>query len=256
MHEMGRAFSIFLVLFAGMILCIIIGYSVAFFLRLSRGSVGTFVQGAFRGNLAYVGLPLVLFVLQEMGEGTSAIAFLVIAPLIPLYNAGAVFVLVTSREGKDESFKRQIKSILIRTTTNPLFLSVTAGLLWSLTGWSIPLCAARTLEGIGKMSLPLALLGVGASLNFESLRGRIGHCVASAVIKVGIAPLLGYLIGMLIGLAQTELRIVMIYLACPTALASFVMAEQMEGDHLLASGIIVMTILLAIPALSIILLIT
>ena len=48
----------------------------------------------------------------------------------------------------------------------------------------------------------------------------------------------------------------MIYLACPTALASFVMAEQMDADHSLASGIIVMTILLAVPALSIILLVT
>lgn len=256
MDELGRALSVFLVLFAGMILCIGTGYAAAFFLRLSRKSIGTFVQGAFRGNLAYVGLPIVLFVMQQNGADSDSIAFLVIAPLIPLYNAGAIFVLIAGRHGKGTPLSEQIRSILFRTLTNPLFLSVVAGLLWSCTGWDIPLFAGRTLDGIGQMCLPLALLGVGASLDFNSLRGRIGYAAASAAIKVGVAPLTGYCIGLLMGLTRGEMMIAMIYLACPTALASFVMAEQMDADHSLASSIIVMSILFALPGLSLILLLT
>lgn len=256
MEELGRAFSVFIVLFTGMVFCIVLGYTAAFFLRIGRQSVGTFVQGSFRGNLAYVGLPIVLFVMQQNGAEASGIAFLVIAPLIPLYNAGAIFVLVAGRHGKESSLTEQIRSILFRTLTNPLFLSVVAGLLWSCTGWDIPLFAGRAIEGIGRMCLPLALLGVGASLDFNSLRGRFRYASTAAVIKVGAAPLMGYCIGLLMGLTQSELRIAMIYLACPTALASFIMAEQMDADHSLAGGIIVMSIMLALPGLSLILLIT
>lgn len=248
-------FSLFLVLFAGMVLCIAAGYAAAFLFRLPRKSLGAFVQGAFRGNLAYVGLPLVLFALNEAGDGvTTARAFLVIAPMIPLYNCAAVIILLAGRGDENASFRGQVRAIIVKTATNPLFLSVTAGFLWSLTGWPVPACAARTLEGIGRMSLPLALLGVGASLDFSMLQGRIGACAAAAVIKVGIAPLSGFLIGVLMELTRTELGIVMIYLACPTAVASYVMADQMDADSLLASGIIVMSILLAVPALSLVLL--
>jgi predicted permease len=51
------------------------------------------------------------------------------------------------------------------------------------------------------------------------------------------------------------MRIALIYLACPTAVASFVMAEQMGSDHDLSSGIVVASIFLALPALAIVLII-
>ena len=59
----GAALRVFLTLLAGMAASIALGYLVAFWLRLPRTSVGAFVQGAYRSNLAYVGLPVVLLAL-------------------------------------------------------------------------------------------------------------------------------------------------------------------------------------------------
>ena len=94
----GAALRVFLTLLAGMVVSIILGYLVALLLRLPRVSVGAFVQGAYRSNLAYVGLPVVLLSLaashgQPMSGGDS-LAVLSIAFLIPVYNLTAVVVLL------------------------------------------------------------------------------------------------------------------------------------------------------------------
>ena len=97
----GAALRVFLTLLAGMAASIVLGYLVAFLLRLPGTSVGAFVQGAYRSNLAYVGLPVVLLALaaapgQPMA-GSSSLAVLSVAFLIPIYNLTAVIVLLAGR---------------------------------------------------------------------------------------------------------------------------------------------------------------
>jgi predicted permease len=46
----------------------------------------------------------------------------------------------------------------------------------------------------------------------------------------------------------------MLYLSCPTAVATYVMADQMGADRELAAGSIVLSTLLAFPAMAAILL--
>jgi len=101
------------------------------------------------------------------------------------------------------------------------------------------------------MTTPLALLGVGATLSLTALRGRWAQAAGAALVKVGVAPLVGYLLVTVFGLSPIELRIAMIYLATPTATASYVMAGQLGSDEQLAGAIIVLSTILSLPALAI-----
>ncbi len=253
------AARIFLALLAGMMGCIILGYAVALILRLPRPSIGAFVQAAYRGNLAYLGLPVVFFALAGTGGNTSPetenLAVMAIAPLIPLYNAAAVVVLVAGQHHAERSFRRRLKSITVQVATNPLLIACVAGIAWSLTGRSLPLLADRTFTAIGQMALPLALLGIGASLRFDALRDGWLPAAACSAIKVVAAPLMGYFIGRAMGLPREHLLIAVLFLGVPTAVVSWVMAEQLESDQHLAAGGVVLSTVLSMLSLAVILLV-
>jgi predicted permease len=199
----------------------------------------------------------VLFAIAAEGGGQAFkdVAFLVIAPLILVYNVTAVLVLVAGAGQAGTPLGRQMRSIVTHTVTNPLLIATAAGLAWAATGWRLPLILDRTLTGVGQISSPLALIGLGATLSFASVRGQAVRTAAGALLKTGFGPLAAWVIGTAMGLGPGELRVVLIYAACPTAAAAFVMAEQMGADHLLTNGIVVVSVVLAVPALVVVLLI-
>jgi len=55
--------------------------------------------------------------------------------------------------------------------------------------------------------------------------------------------------GLLVGLTPQEMRMALIYLATPTAVMSFVMAEQLGGDARLSADAVVVSTVLSLPAL-------
>ena len=236
-----------------MVASIGIGYLVALLLRLPRVSVGAFVQGAYRSNLAYVGLPVVLLSLaasrgQPMSGGDS-LAVLSIAFLIPVYNLTAVVVLLAGRP-VEPGAGRAARQMLRAMVTNPLVLSCVAGLIFVAFGWKLPPVVRQTFATLGQMGTPLALLSIGATLTFASLRYQLVPTSAASFIKVAVGPVIGYLVARWLGLSLMELRVALIFLACPTAAASYVMAQQLGSDDKLAGSIIVVSTILSFPALA------
>ena len=134
--------------------------------------------------------------------------------------------------------------------TNPLVLSCAAGLLFVVFDWKLPPVIRQTCATLGQMGTPLALLSIGASLTFASLRYRIVPTSAASLIKVAAGPVVGYLVARWLGLSPMETRVALIFLACPTAAASYVMAQQLGSDDKLAGSIIVVSTILAFPVLA------
>ncbi len=240
----------FLVVVLGMAGSVVFGFVVAALLRLPRFSVGAFVQAAFRGNLAFVGLPVIVYALghgspSEVRE-VETLAILVLAPMVPIYNVLSVVVLLYSSREREWAFGTLLRPVL----TNPLVLASAAG---AGTAWlfpSVPAALWRTTQALGQMSLPLALLGIGGSLATTRVHDTFRPAVGAALLKIAAAPLLGYLAVGWLGLSPQEARIALIYLACPTAAASYVLAEQLGGDSKLAAGAMVLSTALAVVSLS------
>jgi hypothetical protein len=252
----GAATRVFLALLVTTALAVLLAFVVARLAGVERRSVGAFVQGAYRGNLFYVGLPVVLFAVAEQGDAVSeALAVVAIAPMVPVYNITAVVVLLSTRPPHHAGQQSRLRPLVFNVLTNPLVLSCVAGISYRATGWPLPVVARRTLGTVGNMALPLALLGIGAALTLRALRSGLAHSAGASLVKVAAAPVLGYLVCAQLGLSGPLLRMVLLYLACPTAVASFVMAEQLGGDAELASNIVVVSTLLSFPAFIVVLLI-
>jgi predicted permease len=201
--------------------------------------------------LAFVGLP-VLYYSAADPDSVESVAVIVLGGAVLIYNTAAVTVLLA---GQHKLSTSAFVKILRQLATNPLILAGMAGAAFALTKLKLPVGADRTLEALGQMALPLALLGVGASLQLETIRGSDSLLVGlTSAVKVILCPLCGYLLSRALGLSLLETRVVCVYMACPTAAASFVLADQMGGDRRLAAGCVAFSTALSLPSLWIVLL--
>lgn len=247
---------IFLISVSGMVACIIAGYVVAGALKMPREKVGTFVQTAFRGNLAYIGLPVIQYAFISLageGAGVSARrdAALALAPLIMIYNVLAVIVLLA---GQHQMSAKTLGRMARQIITNPLILACAAGLLWNAGGLTMPKSAANTLRIMGSTALPLALLTVGAAIATTRFTGQVLYTGLAVFLKSVFAPIVGYLVARLLHAAPRETFIALLLLACPTAVAAYVMAEHMKGDAHLAAQTVVVSTLLSIVGFAVVIL--
>jgi predicted permease len=254
------AARVFAVICGGMVATVALGYLLARLLRLPGPTTAAFVQGGYRSNLAYVGLPIALLaVASTAGEASpalQAVGVISITMMMPIYNTVAVFVLLAGRPDRRERLGARLRELGRRLITNPLILSCTGGLLVMALGWQLPPALRETLAIIGDMTTPLALLGIGAALTFGTLRSYLRNATIASLVKTVASPLAGLAVAIWLGLSQQELRMALILLACPTAAASYVMAQQMGADEGLAANIIVMSTVLSLPALAVIMAVT
>ena len=235
---------------AATVLVLLLGYMVCWAMRVPAASAGTFVQGAFRGNLAFVGLPIIYSLPDEMlawGVSLRTAAILTVAPMMVFYNVAGVIVLLLSQHKLGWPM---VKPFLKQLLTTPPLLATIAGIVFAFAGWTLPPAIDKTFTALGEMALPLGLLGVGGSLVTVKLSGNWRLPLASALLKTLAAPALGWGLGRWLGLGGTELKMLLILLACPTAIISYTMALELKGDEALASGVIVLSVLTSVVALA------
>lgn len=201
---------------------------------------GTFSQGAFRGNLAYVGLAIVFNAYGTQGLTRAGI---LMGFLVPALNFFAVAALLlphrAAQEGHSPLFwVRQV-------ALNPLLIASFAGIAWSSTGQHLPLILDRAFDIATGMTLPLALVAIGASFSFTKLRGDLVRAGLASTCKVVVMPIAAALILAVLGVGGEDLAIGVLLAATPTATATYIMAEQMGGDAELAGSIVMLSTLLS-----------
>lgn len=216
-------------------------------LRMERGVSGVFVQAAMRGNLAFVGLPVIDLVVN--GEpATMARAAIVLAPTMLLFNVVGVFVLVGAKHygHVDAEIGATAKMLGKSLLTNPLLIASAGGIALWWFGVTLGRVPMATLSLLAKPAAPLALLSLGGAMVVHPVRGRLGLALGGAIIKCGVVPVIAYGCCVLLGIQGIDRQVVLVYSATPTAVASYVLATHLGGDEpLAAAGIVVSTIMSA-----------
>lgn len=248
-NEIGavrQVWMIFGVIVAATLAITLIAWAASYALRLPDHARGTLAQSAFRGNLAYIGIPVLTNSLAltspASAKATMTTVVIVMVLTMAFYNILAVIVLQASQRSTGKgSLPKTLRSI----ATNPLMLAGLLGLAVPLLHLRLPFFVQSALQSLGTAAVPLALLCIGGSLVMVPLRGKIAWIVVAAAMKTAVLPLLALLLTRLAGFDSEEQRIALVFSSCPTAAASFVMARQMGGDEALASGSIALSTLLS-----------
>ncbi|WP_372806597.1 AEC family transporter [Pontiella sp.] len=242
--EFGTISRIVALFAAATLLSLALAWVVARMLKLPAPTKGAFIQGAFRGNGAFVGLPVIVYSLAEANPEAHTLGTVVLAPVVVIFNVLSVGVLLhygKNKHGAGES----VATFLLQMVKNPLLMACLLGIALNLLGIGLPVFLARSLEALGKSALPLVLMGIGAGLAFERLRGAASPSLIASLIKVVAAPALGFLLAGLFQLDLTGKMIAIFYLGCPAAGMSYVMADVMGNDATLAGRIIAVSTLLS-----------
>ena len=207
--------------------------------RCPRAERGVYVQGAFRGNNAIVGMALATSLYGDYGLSLGGVLGGVV---ILTYNSLAVLVL----EFYNPNGKATPWGILKGILRNPLILGVLAAIPFAYWQVHLPQWLATSGEYLAQLTLPLALICIGGTLSLASLRASSGLAIGASLMKVLWLPLLATLGAWLCGFRHTELGILFLFFGSPTAAASFVMARAAGANHELAAAIIVITTLLVV----------
>lgn len=193
--------------------------------RIERRELGTFIQTSFHGNLGYIGLAVAYY---SLGDDGFVRASIIAGFIMILQNFLAVVALQLN--SKNISPTGNTKSVILRIMGNPVILSALAGILFSLTGFRLPLVISRSLDILSGLALPMALILIGASLSFKLMRLKISQILSSSFLKLILLPALGFVIYRLFDIDLKNYLPGLVLLASPTATLAYVMAKEMNGD--------------------------
>lgn len=242
-------------------------------LVLARRNGSETVIGALSSsmvNSANLGIPIAAYVLGDAALAAPVLIFQ-LAIYTPIYVAAmdtltareARLPAVVGTEGEPGertvrvrarsrwvAFWRQLGAV----ARNPMVIGSVAGLVFSATGWSLPGPVAESVHLIGGASIPAMLLAFGMSLvgakPLEKSSGRRRDVVVASVLKLVVHPALAYLLAAFVfGLEGRDLLIAVVLGSLPTAQNVFVAASRYESGTTVAKDTILVTTVVAIPAM-------
>ncbi|WP_097459339.1 AEC family transporter [Mangrovitalea sediminis] len=204
---------------------------------------GVFVQGSFRGNLGIIGIALCarLYGAQGLAAGSLLLAVMTLS-----YNVLSVFALTASQGRSTLPWGQILRSIL----RNPLILSILAGVTVAAFHWKLPGLLMTSGHYFASMTLPLALVCVGASLSSEAISDGSRITLTAVAMKLVILPALMITGAALLGFRGMPLGTLFAMFAAPTATVSYVMARALGGNAKMAASMVALTTLISPLSLS------
>ncbi len=229
-----------LVVFAIVSILIIIGVSVL----LTRNSslpdekLGVIIQGLFRTNFAILGIPIVEGI---YGTGNAAVASVMIAFVLPVFNIMAVLVL-QKYSGKQADLKMTLMNVL----KNPLIIGALIGAVFKILHIPVPSLALNTIQSFNRMTTPLSLFVLGGCFNYTSLADNKKLLGIYTMLKMIIIPVIVLGAAVMIGYRGDELVTLLVLFGGPAAISSYTMAAQMGLDGDLASQCVVISTIVVV----------
>ena len=191
------------------------------------------VQCVFRSNFVIFGYQVVANV---YGAEQAAVASVMAAIVVPLYNVLAVFTL--------EYFKNRksgLKPVLLGIAKNPLILGALAAFAFKLPGIPLPTPVHTALTDMADIATPLALVVLGGTFHFNALRKNAGALALGTFGKIILSPLVMVPAAAALGFRDAALLSLVIVFASPAAVNSYTMAAAYGHDPELAGQLVVVT---------------
>lgn len=204
--------------------------------RCPHADRGVYVQGAFRGNCGIVGLALAA---TQYGDYGLSVGGIMAGMVILFYNVLSTIVLALYSPQLEANWRTLLRSIL----GNPLIIGILVAIPFAYFQWQLPRWLDTSARYFAGLTLPLALMCIGATLSLASLRESSSLAIGASLWKIVWIPLLGMLGALALGIQGPALGILFLYLGCPTAASSFVMARAAGSNAQLAATIVVLSTL-------------
>lgn len=196
----------------------------------------TYAAPLIFGNTGNLGLPLALFAFGDAGLSYAIIVFAVMAFWTYTYGiwlvAGAGSLGLVLRE--------------------PLAWGTVLGALFMWQGWETPEFLTNTLELIGQIAIPVMLITLGVAVARLSAKGMM-RAVGLSFVKLCLCVAIAWGVGTLFDLDPVAFGVLVLQVATPVAVTSYLLAEKYGADPASVAGLVVASTLMSVAALPLIL---
>jgi hypothetical protein len=227
------------------VLAVLIGFAIMVALALATRLVfradGPAFTSVFQGALRWNGFPLLAAATALFGPVGQELIGIVFGPLVFMVNVVSVIVLARWGATRAASWR----AVLDQIVANPLILACGAGLLAQAVGFTHFGPVSEALRLLGQAAMPIALVTVGAGLDFSALRADGAKVATATALKLAIAPAVLWFTATTLGASPLAAAVAAGIGATPTAAAGYTLAREMGGDARLMAAIITATTLVS-----------
>ena len=205
-------------------------------IKLRKLDTSTYLAPLVFGNTGNLGLPLAMFAFGEEGLSYAVVVFAVMAIL-----SFTIGVWVVAGGGSP-----------IRVIKEPVVAATFLGALFLWQGWQTPIFLTNALELIGQMAIPIMLITLGVAIaRLET--NNMGRAVWLSAIKVVVSAGAAWTAARWFGLAPISSAVLIVQLATPVAVTSYLLAEKYGHEAQPVAGLVVASTLLCVISLPLIL---
>jgi malonate transporter len=234
---------VLIVYFGGCLLVFVIGRIMgAQFFKLDGTAQSVFGLGGIYSNILLTGLAI-----AKIALGASAVP---VVALLLVFNALILWTLVSvsvewSRHGSFSAsgFAKTAFSLL----RNPFILAIVGGATFGRLGFALPARADAGLAAVGSIAAPAAMITLGMGLAAFPLGQEWASGLTVCALKLGVQPLIVWLLAIGLGLPGLELRAAVLVASMPIGVNVYLMALQFRAlEHTIASSIVLSNLFAAV----------
>jgi len=184
------------------------------------------------GNTGNLGLPVALFAFGQPGFDFAVVIFAVM--IILSFTFG---VWVVAGGGSPATAIRE-----------PIVWGTLLGAVFLATGRDVPEWAGDTLDLVGQMAIPLMLITLGVAISRLHPRA-FGRALWLSAAKLAICVAVPVAVGTWVGLPRVALAALVLQLATPVAVTSYMLAAKYKAAAEDVAGLVVVSTLLSVVAI-------
>ena len=199
------------------------------------------IQCLNRSNIVLyaIGMAETLF-----GAEGVALASVVVAIFVPVYNVAAIVVLEYYRGGSNS-----VPALARKVVTNPLFLGAMVGLAFSLVGMRLPQAVESTVSKLSALTTPLAMIVLGGTIHVSGVMRDMRTIAWVLVAKMLLIPAVAVAACAVAGLPQLETFVCFIMFGTPVSANAYTMSQNMGGDGELAGELVAISTVASVVTL-------
>ncbi|MGR3485261.1 MAG: AEC family transporter [Paracoccaceae bacterium] len=210
-----------------------------FHLALSGRDRRTWLAPLVFGNTGNLGLPIALFAYGETGLALAVAVFAVMA-------LGTFTLGVWSVSGGSMGWA---------TLREPVVIATLLGAASLATGLRPPQPLAQAVSLAGQMAIPMMLITLGVAVSRLDARG-LGRAAAWSALKLVVCAAAALAVARALGLGDVATAVLVLQLATPVAVTSYLLAERHGADAGTVAGLVVASTSMSVVGLPLILALT
>lgn len=192
----------------------------------------TYLAPLIFGNTGNVGLPLAFFAFGQAGLGYAIVVFAVM--ILWSFTFG---LWIVAGGGSPARLLRE-----------PIMGATLLGALFLWQGWQTPTWLTNSLELMGQIAIPLMLITLGVAVARLNAR-HLGRALWLSLLRAAICAAVALGAGLLLGLPDVALAVLILQVTTPVAVTSYMMAEKYGADSEAVAGLVIASTLLSVITL-------